>query len=140
MTGIFSLGGGVAALGIATDHGSGIFEGAQHTGHVLQWRKLGATLCQRPRRLSFEVDEIGIALYHQYLPKMQVAMHTGTQTADRITGKPFHFSEQPVAQAKQLLHFSCSLAAQAVTTGCQHIQRTPDLLTNTRRPAVAVGL
>src|SRR5262245_28562362 len=44
----------------------GIFEGSEHSRHVLERRQLLAPLPQRARRLALEVDNIEIVLRHQY--------------------------------------------------------------------------
>ncbi|MNF10028.1 hypothetical protein D3C80_2108460 [compost metagenome] len=45
---------------------------------------LASTLRQRTCRFAFEVDQVRIALDHQHLAQVQVAMHTDPQATRRF--------------------------------------------------------
>lgn len=62
----------------------GIVEGAQHAADVLVRAVLAPALVQRPRRFAFEIDQVGIALDHQHLAQVQVAVDAHAQAADRL--------------------------------------------------------
>ncbi|MCY1247418.1 hypothetical protein D9M72_607470 [compost metagenome] len=51
------------------------------------------TFMQGPRRFSLEVDQVRIALDHQHLAQVQVAVHTNAQTACRLFAQRLHMSE-----------------------------------------------
>ena len=71
-------------------HRGGIVEGAQHTTDVLVRAVLAPAFGQWPRRFALEVDQVGVALDHQHLPQMQVAVHADPQAASGLFGQLLH--------------------------------------------------
>ena len=68
-------------------HGRGIIEGTQHTAHIFIRAVFAAPLMQRSRRFALEVDQVGIALDHQYLAQVQVTVDANAQPARRGFGQ-----------------------------------------------------
>ncbi|MNL68728.1 hypothetical protein D3C87_1935000 [compost metagenome] len=62
-------------------HRRGVVEGTQHATHIFIRTVFTPTLVQRPRRLAFEVDQVRIALDHQDLTEVQVAVDPDPQAA-----------------------------------------------------------
>lgn len=70
-----------------------VIEGTQHATDVLVRTVFAATLAQWPRRFTLEVDQVGVALDHQHLAQMQVAVDADTQTADGFLRQILHVGE-----------------------------------------------
>ncbi|MNF79814.1 hypothetical protein D3C84_620410 [compost metagenome] len=74
-------------------HGRRVVEGTQHAADILVRAVLASTLRQRTCRFAFEVDQVRIALDHQHLAQVQVAMHANSQATGRLFGQRLHMGE-----------------------------------------------
>ncbi|MNL08693.1 hypothetical protein D3C87_1294270 [compost metagenome] len=74
-------------------HRRRIVEGTQYTADILVRAVLAPAFVQRSRRFAFEIDEVGIALDHQYLAKVQVAMHANPQATRSLFAQLLHVTE-----------------------------------------------
>lgn len=74
-------------------HRRRVIEGTQHATDILVRTVLAPAFAQRPRRFAFEVDQVGIALDHQHLAQMQIAVDANLQTADGFFRQILHVAE-----------------------------------------------
>ncbi|MNO01488.1 hypothetical protein D3C81_2216330 [compost metagenome] len=59
--------GKVHGRGAAQNHRSSIVEGSQHAADIFVGAVPGPALFHGAGRLTFEIDQVGIALHHQHL-------------------------------------------------------------------------
>ena len=74
-------------------HRCGVIERTQHPADILVRAVLAPSFAQWPRRLAFKVDQVGIALDHQHLPQVQVAMHPDPQATGGFLAEFLHMAE-----------------------------------------------
>ena len=86
------LGGDTPAL----HHRGRVVERAEHAGDVAQPVVLCPAQCQRLRRFALEVDDVDIAVRHQHLPEMQIAVNARERRAGRRFGERADRRAEPV--------------------------------------------
>ena len=80
-----------------------IVERPQQPGHIAQCARFCPALLHGPRRLALEVDDVGVALHHQDLAQMEIAVHPGRESAAALLGQPRRRLRQRVSMFQQ--HF-----------------------------------
>ncbi|MNL31476.1 hypothetical protein D3C87_1532650 [compost metagenome] len=74
-------------------HGRGVIEGTQDAADILVRAVLAPSFVQRSCGFAFEIDQVRIALDHQHLAEVQVAMHANSQATGRLFGQRLHMGE-----------------------------------------------
>ncbi|MNS95251.1 hypothetical protein D3C72_1295000 [compost metagenome] len=74
-------------------HRRRIVEGPQHAADILVRAVFAPSFMQWPGRFAFEVDQVGIALDHQHLPQVQVAVYTNAQAARGLFAQRLYMAE-----------------------------------------------
>ena len=67
---------------LALHHGRRVVERTDHAGDIAQPVILCPAQRHRLRRLAFEVDDVDIAVRHQHLAEMQIAVNARERRAD----------------------------------------------------------
>ncbi|MNM92791.1 hypothetical protein D3C81_1051360 [compost metagenome] len=95
-------------------------------------------LLQWPGRFTFEIDEVGIALHHQHLAQVQVAVHAHQQAALGLAGQVGDVLGQAVALLLQVVYQRLAFAVEAVAVLGQQVEGMGEFGADLRTPAFAV--
>ncbi|MNM86187.1 hypothetical protein D3C81_983320 [compost metagenome] len=122
----------------AQNHRSSIVEGSQHAADIFVRAVTGPTFFQWAGRFALEIDQVGIALHHQHLAQVQVAMHPHQQATLGLTREVVDVLGKAVALLLQVVDQRLAVAVQVVAVLGQQVEGVGQVGTDLAAPAFAV--